>query len=336
MISLLSAWPSSLLGNDFVIEIGATYDIEDQRARLPQGQGHDQVGRQDRPRLLRGRVRRGRSEGTKYWASKNGSTVVEQKIKPTDEDMTGQVAALKRAGVKAIAVTTGPKQLASIAGIAASQGLNVPIVGNNPTFDPAVMASPAAKALTANAYIAGSISAWTLDKPQVKQVGDEFVSKNGKKDAKASVQFGYAQAQVMNEILKKACDNKDLTPRGDRQGVAAALGRGHGRADRRAARLHEGRRAVDAHDLHRAPGRRHRRAEVAAGHVRVRHREELPVQRLVIAAADRRPVRCAGRRSRWFSLWSELGRDPAAGALGPARRSRRRTGGTRRGWHAAA
>ena len=73
--------------------------------------------------------------------------------------MSGQVAALKRAGVKAIAVTTGPKQLASVAGIAASQGLNVPIVGNNPTFDPAVMTTPAAKALKANAYIVGSISA---------------------------------------------------------------------------------------------------------------------------------------------------------------------------------
>ena len=28
MLSLLSAWPSSLLGNDFIIEIGAPYDIE--------------------------------------------------------------------------------------------------------------------------------------------------------------------------------------------------------------------------------------------------------------------------------------------------------------------
>ena len=28
MISLLAAWPSSLLANDFIIEVGATYDIE--------------------------------------------------------------------------------------------------------------------------------------------------------------------------------------------------------------------------------------------------------------------------------------------------------------------
>ena len=49
-------------------------------------------------------------------------------------------------------------------------------------------------------------------------MGDEFVAKNGKKDAKASVQFGYAQAQVMYEILNKACDNKDLS----REGIVKA------------------------------------------------------------------------------------------------------------------
>ena len=80
-------------------------------------------------------------------------TVVEQKIKATDEDMSGQVAAFKRAGVKAIALTTAPTQLASVAGIAAAQGLNVPIVGNNPTFDPALLKTPGGEALEANAYV---------------------------------------------------------------------------------------------------------------------------------------------------------------------------------------
>ena len=49
-------------------------------------------------------------------------------------------------------------------------------------------------------------------------MADEFVSKNGKKDAKASVQFGYAQAEVMNDILEKACENKDLS----REGIVKA------------------------------------------------------------------------------------------------------------------
>ncbi|HWH95754.1 MAG TPA: ABC transporter substrate-binding protein, partial [Baekduia sp.] len=219
MVSLLSAWPPSLLSKDFVIQVGASYDIEQINALdYLKDKGMIKPGDKIGHVYFEGEYGEGGLAGTKYWASKNGSTVVEQKIQATDEDMTGQVAALKRAGVKAIAVTTGPKQLASIAGIAASQGLNVPIVGNNPTFDPAVMASPAAKALQANAYIVGSISPWTVDAPAVAKVGDTFTSAYGKKDAKASVQFGYAQAQVMYEILNQACKNKDLS----RQGLVKA------------------------------------------------------------------------------------------------------------------
>jgi ABC-type branched-subunit amino acid transport system substrate-binding protein len=215
MISLLSAWPPSLLSNDFIIEVGAPYDIEQINALdYLKSKGMIKSGDKIGHVYFEGEYGEGGLAGTKYFASKNGMTVVQQKIQATDEDMSGQVAALKRAGVKVIAVTTGPKQLASIAGIAASQGLNVPIVGNNPTFDPAVMSSPAAKALAANAYISASISAWTLNKPQVKKVGDDFVAKYGKKDAKASVQFGYAQAQVMYETLKKACADKDLSRAG--------------------------------------------------------------------------------------------------------------------------
>jgi ABC-type branched-subunit amino acid transport system substrate-binding protein len=90
----------------------------------------------------------------------------------------------------------------------------VPIVGNNPTYDPALLESPAAKAVKANAYISSSIAPWTLDNPEVQSVSQQFQAAYPKADPKASVQFGWAQATVMNEILKKACENKDLTREG--------------------------------------------------------------------------------------------------------------------------
>src|SRR3954454_18283502 len=205
MISLLSAWPSSLLPNENIIIVGATYDVEminvldylKSKGMLKSG---DTIGHL----YFEGEYGENGLKGSKYFASKNGMKVVEQKIKATDEDMTGQVAAFKRAGVKAIAVTTAPTQLASVAGIAASQGMKVPIVGNNPTYDPALLKSPAAEAVKAHAYISGSIAPWTLDKPEVQSVSQEFQSAYPKSDPKASVQFGWAQAEVMNEILDKA------------------------------------------------------------------------------------------------------------------------------------
>ena len=215
MIALLSAWPSSLLTNENIIIVGTTYDVEminvldylKEKGKLKSG---DAIGHL----YFEGEYGENGLKGSKYFASENDMKVVEQKIKATDEDMTGQVAAFKRAGVKAIAVTTAPTQLASVAGIAAAQGMNVPIVGNNPTYDPALLQSPAAEAVKANTYISGSIAPWTLDKAGVQKVSQEFKAAYPKSVPKASVQFGWAQAEVMYQILTKACENKDLTREG--------------------------------------------------------------------------------------------------------------------------
>ncbi len=212
MISLLAAWPSSLLPNDNIIITGTTYDIEMingldyllQQGKLKKG---DKIGHV----YFEGEYGENGLKGSKYFAQKNGMSVVEQKIKATDEDMSGQVAALKRAGVKAIALTTAPTQMASVAGIAAAQGMNVPVVGNNPTYDPALLKTPAAKALEANAYVVSSIAPYNLDKPAVQKVASDYSEAYPKEVPKGSAPFGYMQSQLMYEILNQACKNKDLS-----------------------------------------------------------------------------------------------------------------------------
>jgi ABC-type branched-subunit amino acid transport system substrate-binding protein len=219
MMSLLAAWPSSLLSNDNIIITGTTYDVEMingldyllEQGKLKDG---DTIGHV----YFEGEYGENGLKGSKYFASKHGMKVVEQKIKATDEDMSGQVAALKRAGVKAIAVTTAPTQMASLAGIGAAQGLDVPLLGNNPTYDPALLKTAAAKALRANAYIVASIATYNLDKPEVKKVTADFHKAYPKEVEKASVPFGNAQSRLMYEILDQACQNKDLS----RQGLITA------------------------------------------------------------------------------------------------------------------
>jgi ABC-type branched-subunit amino acid transport system substrate-binding protein len=219
MPALLAAWPSSLLVNDNIIIVGTTYDIEminglDYLMKEGKVKSGDKLGHL----YFEGEYGENGLQGSKAFAKENGMTVVEQKIKATDEDMTGQVSAFKRSGVKAILATTAPTQLASVAGIAAAQGLNVPILGNNPTFDPALMKTPAAKALEANAYISSSLTPYNLDKPKVAAVAKDFEAAYPKDDVKASVQFGYVMSQVSYEILNQACKDKDLT----REGFIAA------------------------------------------------------------------------------------------------------------------
>ena len=70
-------------------------------------------------------------------AEQKGLKIIEAQIKSTDQDMSAQVTQFKAAGVKAIALTVAPGQTASVAAVAESQGLDVPILGNNPVFAPA-------------------------------------------------------------------------------------------------------------------------------------------------------------------------------------------------------
>src|SRR5213075_560140 len=84
MVSLLSAWPSSLLGNDFVIEIGAPYDIELINALdYLKSKGKIKSGGKIGHVYYEGEYGENGLKGSKYFASKNGMTVVEQKIQPT-------------------------------------------------------------------------------------------------------------------------------------------------------------------------------------------------------------------------------------------------------------
>src|SRR5205823_5185559 len=77
-----------------------------------------------------------------------------------------------------------------------------------------LMASPAAKALIANAYVASPVDTFNSSNAATKAISDEFVKDYGKKNAKGSVEFGYAQAKMSYEILNQACQDKDLTRAG--------------------------------------------------------------------------------------------------------------------------
>jgi ABC-type branched-subunit amino acid transport system substrate-binding protein len=218
--AMLVSWASSLLGQDNLVITGATYDLEQinalsylmDKGLLKKG---DKIG----DVYFEGEYGENGLKGTQAFADANGMSVVEQKIQPTDEDMTGQVAALKRAGVKAISVTTGPTQLASVAGVAAGSGFNVPVTANNPAYDPALLASPAGPAVKANVYVGQSVVAYNSKAPGAVAARKAFEKKYGTKNAKAAVGFGWAQAAQMKEILSQACDDGDLT----RDGLVKAV-----------------------------------------------------------------------------------------------------------------
>jgi ABC-type branched-subunit amino acid transport system substrate-binding protein len=215
MLAVAAAWPPAFLDAESVAIIGATYDLEAingiewlmENKGLKKG---DAIG----DLYFEGDYGEGGLIGVKYAAEKLGLKVVEQKIKATDEDMSGAAAKFKREGVKAIWVTTAPGQLASVAGVAKSIGLDVPIGTNGPVFAPQLLSTPVGDTLDKNVTVFNSGAVYASDNPEVKKIAAAYEKAYPKGVPQQAVVTGWSQAQITKAILEKACENKDLTREG--------------------------------------------------------------------------------------------------------------------------
>ena len=214
MVNFPSAWAASLTKNPENAVVGATYEIEQinvldyllEQGKIKQG---DKIGHI----YFEGEYGEGGLQGSKYVAGKHGMTVVEAKIKSTDADMTAQVTQFKAQGVKAIALTVAPGQTASAAGVAAAQGLDVPIAGNNPVFSPGLLEGPAGTVLKKNLYVASPVASFETQPELLKAYSAKYPG-----NPTLGVVSGTSAAETMRQFLEKACANGDLT----REGVTAA------------------------------------------------------------------------------------------------------------------
>jgi ABC-type branched-subunit amino acid transport system substrate-binding protein len=213
-----ASWSSELLDNPYVMIVGTTYDLEmiDGLSYLRE-QGLIKDGDTIGHVYIDGEYGKNGLRGSQFYAKKHNLSVKEVKITSTDSDLTNVVTGLKGNGVKAIALTTTPAQTGSAVAANKALGLNVPVLGNNPTFDPVLLKSPAAGALDKLTVVASSVP-FSADLPKAKDVAAKFKAAY-KETPNGGVPYGYAVGEVWGAVLKKACDNKDLT----RDGIAAAL-----------------------------------------------------------------------------------------------------------------
>jgi ABC-type branched-subunit amino acid transport system substrate-binding protein len=216
-----AGWTSDILPNANVAIAGTTYDVEAINAVDFLMKKHgvktgDTIGHL----YFEGDYGENALQGSEFAAAKHDLKIVQQKITPADTDMTGQVAAFKRAGVKAILFSAAPPQAASLAGVAAAQKLDVPIVANGPGWTPQLLTTPAAKALTANYYVVSSMAPLSVQADGVQKFLSAYKERypKGTPSSNGSL-YAYAGAQIADAALTKACENKDLT----RKGVLDAL-----------------------------------------------------------------------------------------------------------------
>ncbi|WP_437075419.1 ABC transporter substrate-binding protein [Streptomyces sp. enrichment culture] len=206
MLTFPQAWAASLLGKESVQVVGTTYDLDmiaavDFLTRTKGLKKGDSIGHV----YFEGDYGANALEGSEWAAERAGLKVVAQKIKATDTDLSAQVSALRKAGVKAILISAGPAQTASLAGVAASRGLMVPIVSNAPGFAPQLMKTPAAKALAGLLNVVSAAPAPSSDLPGVRKMVAAYEKKYPGSPVDSGVLSGYNAAQLLGADLKKAC-----------------------------------------------------------------------------------------------------------------------------------
>jgi ABC-type branched-subunit amino acid transport system substrate-binding protein len=148
-------------------------------------------------------------------------SVAETTYKAGDTDLTAQVQKMRSAGARYVFVVATPSVAASIVGTGASQGYNPTWVFQGPAWSEYLMSSngtksgkPTAvsKALASSVWVLGYEAQW----------GDKSVPgmakflADTKRFAPSQIpdyyfMYGYAQAKVETEILRKAIANGDLT-----------------------------------------------------------------------------------------------------------------------------
>ncbi|GGU15730.1 ABC transporter substrate-binding protein [Streptomyces daghestanicus] len=212
LLTFPQAWAASLLGKDAVQVLGTTYDLDmiaavDFLTRTEKVAKGDTIGHV----YFEGDYGANALEGSEWAAQKAGLKVAGQKIKATDTDLSAQVSALRKAGVKAVLISAGPAQTASLAGVAASRGLTVPIVSSAPGYAPQLMKTPAAKALEAMVHVVSAAPAVSSDLPGVRKMVAAYGKKYPGSPVDSGVLSGYNAAQLLGADLKKACEGGSLT-----------------------------------------------------------------------------------------------------------------------------
>ena len=211
MTNVVTAWARNLTEVEGNIVPGATYDVEIFNGlQYALDKGLIKSGEKLGQLYFEGEYGANGLAGSKAFAAKHGMTVVEQKIKPTDQDMSSQVTAFKAQGVAALVLNVSPTQLGSVGGVAPASGLDVPIISGSPVFAPALLKSPAAAHLKERLVVAASTSTFDEHGELLKAYTAKF------KDASptSGVVLGTAMGETMKQILDTACENGDLTRAG--------------------------------------------------------------------------------------------------------------------------
>ncbi|WP_192810234.1 ABC transporter substrate-binding protein [Actinomadura rudentiformis] len=220
-VTLPATWSTDWLSKDGLVIVGSAYPVDmingiqyllDEK-KIKKG---DTLGHV----YFEGDYGTNALKGSQYAAEKLGLKIKPVQVVPSATDLTAQFNELRSGGdPQAILVSAGPRQTASIAGLAAGSGLKTPILANGPGFDPALLATPVGKTLADNLYVATSYEPFSGGSKQAQTIATQYGTAYPNGKPTNMVNYGYATAEVMGQALDQACKEGDLT----RDGLAKAM-----------------------------------------------------------------------------------------------------------------
>jgi ABC-type branched-subunit amino acid transport system substrate-binding protein len=149
--------------------------------------------------------------GAQIAAEANGIEFEAVSTPPGAEQQSEAVGRILGGQPDLVIVTTGPTEAAAIVGGAASQGFTGRFIGTNPTFNPALLESPAAEAILGLYQAGGAFPNWEEDTPG-NQAMREAIGTPG--DLNDGYTAGWTWQYPMKAALEAALAAGDLTRSG--------------------------------------------------------------------------------------------------------------------------
>ncbi|PRZ36623.1 ABC-type branched-subunit amino acid transport system substrate-binding protein [Antricoccus suffuscus] len=213
IMAVPASWNSHYLAEETILMTGTPYDVElinGMAWMMEQGmiKKGDTVGHL----YTDGEYGGNALEGSTWYAKKHGIDLVEAKITAADVDMGASITSLKSKNVTAILLTTAPQATASALSQAQAQGMDIPFMGNYPTFDPLVLNTPAKSAFD-KFYRVASFTPYSAQTPEAQTLRTAFEAKFTDVP-NSGVVSGYAAGKAFGAVLTEACKAKDLTRQG--------------------------------------------------------------------------------------------------------------------------
>jgi ABC-type branched-subunit amino acid transport system substrate-binding protein len=216
VIAFPASLSSAMAANEHTPPLGPSYTVEAQRAMdwaVESAGGADKV----KAAIVYQRDDYGEDglAGWKKAAEHHKVKIVsEQTIKPTDQDFTAVVKALKDAGATHVLLTVLPSATPGILGTAAKMQFAPTWIGNTPAWVDVFFAKLPAP-LVANFYWVTGLAYWGEDIPGMKDFAAVW-DKHGKEmgDPDFYILASYVHGLIQLEALKRAIEAKDITRAG--------------------------------------------------------------------------------------------------------------------------